>query len=37
MAAFRERSRARPGDRLSLRPSPEKAHLFDAASGQRLN
>ncbi|MGK6310370.1 ABC transporter ATP-binding protein [Variovorax sp. DT-64] len=37
IAAFRERIGARPGDRLPLRPLPDKAHLFDAAGGQRLN
>ena len=37
IAAFRERVDARPGDRLWLRPQAAQAHLFDAASGQRLN
>jgi len=37
MAAFRDRIRARPGDRLALWPVAEQAHLFDAAGGQRLN
>ena len=32
----RGRSRAGPGDRVLLAPQPEHAHLFDAASGQRL-
>jgi multiple sugar transport system ATP-binding protein len=30
------RSRAGPGDRVLLAPQAEHAHLFDAASGQRL-
>jgi multiple sugar transport system ATP-binding protein len=37
IAAFRHRVQARPGDRLWLRPQPAQAHVFDAASGQRLN
>ncbi|VTU45964.1 ABC transporter ATP-binding protein [Variovorax sp. PBL-E5] len=37
IAAFRDRIAARPGDRLSLRPLAARAHLFDAASGGRLN
>jgi multiple sugar transport system ATP-binding protein len=37
VAAFRDRVDARPGDRLSLRPVAAQAHLFDAASGARLN
>ncbi len=32
----RGRSRAGPGDRVLLAPQAEYAHLFDAASGQRL-
>jgi multiple sugar transport system ATP-binding protein len=37
IVAFRERIRARPGDRLALLPQAAQAHLFDAASGHRLN
>jgi multiple sugar transport system ATP-binding protein len=37
VAAFRDRIGARPGDRLPLRPLAERAHVFDAASGGRLN
>lgn len=37
VAAFRERVDARPGSALRLRPRVEHVHLFDAASGQRLN
>jgi multiple sugar transport system ATP-binding protein len=36
MAALRERVDARPGDRLRLRVQPARTHVFDAASGQRL-
>lgn len=35
--AFRDRLTVRPGERLCLSPIPGTAHLFDAASGQRLN
>jgi multiple sugar transport system ATP-binding protein len=35
-AAFRERIRAAPGDRLPIWPLAASAHLFDAASGQRI-
>jgi multiple sugar transport system ATP-binding protein len=34
---FRERISARPGDILPLLPDLGAAHLFDAATGQRLN
>jgi multiple sugar transport system ATP-binding protein len=33
----RERPAARPGDRLSLSPQPERIHLFDKQSGRRLD
>lgn len=36
VVALRERSALRPGDRLRWRARAEQAHLFDAASGQRL-
>ncbi len=35
-AAFRERHRFAPGQRIHLRPDPNHAHVFDAQSGQRL-
>jgi multiple sugar transport system ATP-binding protein len=37
IAAFRQRIAARPGDSVTLLPQPAHAHVFDAASGQRLN
>ena len=30
------RCTARPGERIAIAPHPEQAHLFDAATGQRL-
>jgi multiple sugar transport system ATP-binding protein len=36
VGAFRERVSARPGDTLPISPEPALAHLFDAASGQRI-
>ncbi|EJE51557.1 ATPase component of ABC-type sugar transporter [Acidovorax sp. CF316] len=37
LTAFRDRIDVRPGDALWLRPVAAQAHLFDAASGARLN
>jgi multiple sugar transport system ATP-binding protein len=37
VAAFRERVSARPGDILHMSPDPAVVHLFDEASGMRLN
>ncbi|SKA17068.1 ABC transporter ATP-binding protein [Consotaella salsifontis] len=37
IAVFRERISARPGETIRLRPDVAAAHLFDAASGARLN
>ncbi|MGF6980689.1 multiple sugar transport system ATP-binding protein [Paraburkholderia atlantica] len=37
IVAYRERIDARPGDRIHLLPCGERAHLFDAHSGGRLN
>jgi multiple sugar transport system ATP-binding protein len=34
---FRERHPLRPGDRINLLPNPESIHLFDKASGKRIN
>jgi multiple sugar transport system ATP-binding protein len=36
VAVFRERHALKPGDRIRLRPDPRVTHLFDAATGQRL-
>jgi multiple sugar transport system ATP-binding protein len=37
VAAFRERVSARPGEILHISPDPAVVHLFDEASGMRLN
>jgi multiple sugar transport system ATP-binding protein len=37
VGVFRERVRAKPGERLPVTPDPSAVHLFDAATGQRLN
>jgi multiple sugar transport system ATP-binding protein len=37
VAVSRERLSARPGDRVRLRADPARAHLFDAATGDRIN
>jgi len=34
---FRERHNFRPGDRIRLKPDPRFVHLFDAATGKRVN
>ena len=36
IAAFRDRHDFEPGQTVNLRPRPDKAHLFDGASGERL-
>ena len=36
IATFRDRHDFEPGQTVTLRPHPDKAHLFDAASGERL-
>mgnify|MGYP003343155548 CR=1 FL=1 len=36
IAVFRERHQFKPGDKIRLKPDPRLAHLFDAATGQRL-
>jgi multiple sugar transport system ATP-binding protein len=37
IAVFRERHVFKPGEKIRLKPNPELVHLFDEASGQRLN
>jgi multiple sugar transport system ATP-binding protein len=37
IAVFRERYPFKPGDKIRLKPDPRLAHLFDEATGQRLN
>ena len=37
VAVFRERHRFEPGDRVRLKPDPALVHLFDEATGKRLN
>jgi multiple sugar transport system ATP-binding protein len=37
VAVFRERHKFEPGDRVRLKPDPTLVHLFDEASGARLN
>jgi multiple sugar transport system ATP-binding protein len=37
IAVFRERHQFKPGDRVRLRPQPHLVHLFDEATGKRLN
>jgi multiple sugar transport system ATP-binding protein len=37
VAVFRERHPFRPGDRVRLKPDVALVHLFDPASGERLN
>jgi multiple sugar transport system ATP-binding protein len=36
VAVFRERRQFKPGDRIRLRPDPQLVHLFDEATGRRL-
>jgi len=36
IAVFRERQSVKPGDRISLRPRAEAAHLFAKDSGKRI-
>jgi multiple sugar transport system ATP-binding protein len=36
VGVFRERIALHPGERLDIRFDPERVHLFDKASGQRL-
>jgi multiple sugar transport system ATP-binding protein len=37
VAVFRERHRFKPGDKIRLRPDPRLVHLFDDATGTRMN
>src|SRR6266513_5114462 len=37
VAVFRERHKFEPGDKVRLRPDPMLVHLFDEATGKRLN
>jgi multiple sugar transport system ATP-binding protein len=36
IAVFRERHQFRPGDKIRLKPDPRLIHLFDEATGKRL-
>jgi len=36
VAAFRDRHHFEPGQTVNLRPRPDKAHVFDKVSGERL-
>jgi multiple sugar transport system ATP-binding protein len=37
LCAFRERIQARPGETIRVLPTPDAVHLFDDATGMRLN
>ena len=37
VAVFRERHQFKPGDKIRLKPDPRLVHLFDEATGKRLN
>jgi multiple sugar transport system ATP-binding protein len=37
IAVFRERHAFKPGDRVKLKPDPRLVHLFDEATGKRLD
>ncbi len=37
VAVFRERHQFRPGEKIRLKPDPQLVHLFDEATGKRLN
>jgi multiple sugar transport system ATP-binding protein len=37
VAVFRERHPFKPGDKIKLKPDPKLVHLFDEATGKRLN
>jgi multiple sugar transport system ATP-binding protein len=37
VAVFRERHQFNPGEKVRLKPDPSLVHLFDEATGKRLN
>ena len=37
IAVFRERHQFKPGDKIRLKPDPNVVHVFDEATGNRLN
>jgi len=37
IAVFRERHKFKPGEKIRLKPNPQLVHIFDEATGQRLN
>ena len=37
IAVFRERHQFKPGDKIRLKPDPKVVHIFDEATGNRLN
>ena len=37
VAVFRERHQFSPGDKIRLKPDPALVHLFDDATGKRIN
>jgi multiple sugar transport system ATP-binding protein len=37
VAVFRERHQFKPGEKIRLKPDPALVHLFDGATGKRLN
>ena len=37
IAVFRERHQFKPGDKIRLKPDPKVVHVFDEATGNRLN
>jgi multiple sugar transport system ATP-binding protein len=37
IAVFRERHQFKPGDRIRLKPDPRLVHLFDEATGRRID
>ena len=37
VCVFRERITAKPGETIKILPDPDLVHLFDAASGKRID
>ena len=37
VAVSRDRLGVKPGDRIRLQANPNRAHLFDAGTGERIN